>query len=140
MAQNITLSSGDWVNVWTRSGITPGTAVVLHMNGGPETLYVSTNASPSAANSSTLVPNAVFQVPAGTTNLFIRGSGSFQIQTAAEYAEYTEAAKSSAPVTVKLNADGTPSSVRPDYAAAVVGAAVTRINVGGSADTFILEV
>lgn len=31
----------------------------------------------------------------------------------------------------------TPSA---DYAAAVVGAAVTRINVGGSADTFILEV
>jgi hypothetical protein len=27
-----------------------------------------------------------------------------------------------------------------DYAAAVVGAAVTRINVGGSADSFILEV
>jgi hypothetical protein len=31
----------------------------------------------------------------------------------------------------------TPSN---DYAAAVVGAAVTRINVGGSADSFILEV
>lgn len=30
--------------------------------------------------------------------------------------------------------------VDPDYAAAVVGAAVTRINVGGSADTFIVEV
>ena len=31
----------------------------------------------------------------------------------------------------------TPSA---DYAAAVVGAAVTRINVGGAADSFILEV
>lgn len=31
----------------------------------------------------------------------------------------------------------TPSA---EYAAAVVGAAVTRINVGGSADTFIVEV
>jgi hypothetical protein len=29
---------------------------------------------------------------------------------------------------------------RPANAAAVVGAAVTRINVGGSADTFIVEV
>lgn len=27
-----------------------------------------------------------------------------------------------------------------DYAAAVVGAAVTRINVGGSSNTFILKV
>jgi hypothetical protein len=27
-----------------------------------------------------------------------------------------------------------------DYAAAVVGAAVTRINVGGAADSFIVEV
>ena len=31
-------------------------------------------------------------------------------------------------------------SSQPENAAAVVGAAVTRINVGGSADSFIVEV
>jgi len=33
-----------------------------------------------------------------------------------------------------------PGPLLQEYAASVVGAAVTRINVGGSADTFIVEV
>ena len=33
-----------------------------------------------------------------------------------------------------------PGPFLQDYAAAVVGAAVTRINVGGAADSFIVEV
>ena len=132
MSLQVQINSGDFINLWTRSGIAPGTAIVINTNGGPDKLLYSTNASPSAANEVNVPNGTAVSIPAGTTNLWVRGSGSLLVQTAAEYAEYVEEQKPSVPVMIKLNSDGTPSSVDAARAAAVVGAEIeAQTTTGG---------